>query len=305
MVAAHLSGAALRGGALDRQPPYQPGHDVSPASPCGRLVGAHAEGVESQDAGDQHGRPEAANGDERRHQGSGPRGGRRGADGRPPREDPQRRAGRPLRRRARPPWSRRCCWPPARSRGPAGRRTARRSATTTRPRSGSSARSALSVAPLGTTGSRSTCSTPPATPTSSASCGPGCAPPTPRCSWSPPPTASTPTTVRSGRSAPRSACRARSWSPSSTQPRADFDETVAVCQRVFGDDGRAAALPAAARRRRRASAGLVGLLSRHGLRLLRRLPAERAADPEHLRAHRGRAQRADRGRSSPSPRTRP
>ena len=37
--------------------------------------------------------------------------------------------------------------------------------------------------------SRSTCWTPPATPTSPATCGPGCGPPTRRCSWSPPPTA--------------------------------------------------------------------------------------------------------------------
>ena len=39
--------------------------------------------------------------------------------------------------------------------------------------------------------SRSTCSTPRATPTSSASCGPGCGPPTRPCSSSRPPTAST------------------------------------------------------------------------------------------------------------------
>ena len=39
--------------------------------------------------------------------------------------------------------------------------------------------------------SRSTCSTPPATPTSSATCAPACAPPTPRCSSSRPSTAST------------------------------------------------------------------------------------------------------------------
>ena len=50
----------------------------------------------------------------------------------------------------------------------------------------------LTLAPLDARrASRSTCSTPPATPTSSATCGPACAPPTPPCSSSPPSTAST------------------------------------------------------------------------------------------------------------------
>ena len=44
-----------------------------------------------------------------------------------------------------------------------------------------------------------------------ASCGPGCGPPTARCSCSPPTRASTSRPGRCGASAPRSACRASSW----------------------------------------------------------------------------------------------
>ena len=69
----------------------------------------------------------------------------------------------------------------------------------------------LSCAPARcTTASRSTSSTPPATPTSSVNCGPACARPTPPCSWSRRSTGWTRPPPRCGRSAPRSACRAPS-----------------------------------------------------------------------------------------------
>ena len=125
-----------------------------------------------------------------------------------------------------------------------------------------------------TTASRSTCSTPPATPTSSATCAPACAPPTPRCSSSPPPTASTARPGCCGRSAPRSACRARSWSPSSTRraptstrpsPLPAASSATACCRSTCR------CTPTTAR-----AAGLIGLLSQHGLRLLRAAPASSA-----------------------------
>ena len=67
--------------------------------------------------------------------------------------------------------------------------------------------------------------------------------------------------------------------------RADFEETVAVCQRVFGDNVLPLYLPL------HADDGTIGRPDRaavpHGLRLLRRQPGRaRPADPEHLAAHR-------------------
>ena len=46
----------------------------------------------------------------------------------------------------------------------------------------------LTLAPVMHAGTRSTCSTPPATRTSPGTCGPACGPRTPRCSACPPPT---------------------------------------------------------------------------------------------------------------------
>ena len=86
-----------------------------------------------------------------------------------------------------------------------------------------------------TTASRSTCSTPPATPTSSASCGPACAPPTPPSSSSPRSTAWTPPRPRCGRSAPRVGMPRAVAIARLDHPRADFDETLALCQEAFGD----------------------------------------------------------------------
>ena len=102
--------------------------------------------------------------------------------------------------------------------------------------------------------SRSTCSTPPATPTSSATCGPACAPPTPRCSSS--------RAVDGVDGATRllwEECAAVGMPRAVVvtkldHQRADFDETVAVCQRRLRRR-RAAALPAAARRRRQRRPG--------------------------------------------------
>ena len=134
-----------------------------------------------------------------------------------PEQGAQRGAGRATPGRGRRRSSRRC-WPrPGRSRAPA-RST---EGTTVCDHDPAAVRQQRSVSPRlrpvrCTTGSRSTCSTPPATPTSSASCGPACAPPTPRCSWSPRSTGWTPPPPRSGRSAPRSACPGRSRSPGST-----------------------------------------------------------------------------------------
>ena len=136
-----------------------------------------------------------------------------------------------------------------------------------------------------TTASRSTCSTPPATPTSSASCAPACAPPTPRCSWSRPSTAWTPPPPRCGRSAPPSACPARSRSPgwttrapTSTRPSRSAsdvfgDNVLPLYLPMLGDDG------AAGRRPDRADHPA-------GLRLLRRATRRRSASPtrEHLPA---------------------
>ena len=87
-----------------------------------------------------------------------------------------------------------------------------------------------------TTASRSTCSTPPATPTSSASCGPGCAPPTPPCSWSPSVDGMDAATAAlweecAAVGMPRAVAITRL-----DHQRADFDETLAECQRVFGDN---------------------------------------------------------------------
>ena len=61
-----------------------------------------------------------------------------------------------------------------------------------------------------TTGVKINLSTPPGTPTSSASCAPACGPPTARCSWSPPTRASTRPPAPCGASATTSACRAPS-----------------------------------------------------------------------------------------------
>ena len=134
------------------------------------------------------------------------------------RESAQRGPRRPRGRRGRPPWPRPCSSPPARCRGPAGSRTARPAWTPRRSRSASSARSPSASPPSSTPATGSRCSTPPARRTSSASCGPACAPPTPPCSSSPPSTGSTPPPCSCGRSAPPSACRAPSSSPSSTGP---------------------------------------------------------------------------------------
>ena len=76
--------------------------------------------------------------------------------------------------------------------------------------------------------------------------------------------------------------------------RADFDEAVAVCQRVFGDGVLPLYLPMAADDG--SPAGLIGLLSQTRLRLLRAAPAiEREPDAEHLPLIEDGAQRADRG----------
>jgi len=69
----------------------------------------------------------------------------------------------------------------------------------------------LSVCPLRHDDIVITCSTRPDTPTSPASCGPGCAPRTRPCSSCRPPTTSTPSPCRSGRNARRSARLGR-WS---------------------------------------------------------------------------------------------
>ena len=146
-----------------------------------------------------------------------------------------------------------------------------------------------------TTASRSTCSTPPGTPTSSATCGPACAPPTRPCSSSRPSTGSTARPACCGRSARRSGCRAPSSSPSWTRTRADFDESVAICQRVFGDGVLPLYLPMA-RRRRHASAGLIGLLSQQVFDYSSGARGPSATrTPSTCRRSRSAAQRADRG----------
>ena len=71
--------------------------------------------------------------------------------------------------------------------------------------------------------------------TSWASCAPACAPPMPRCSSSPPSTGWTPPPSRSGRSARRSACRARSCITQLDRARADVDEAVRLCQVLLGE----------------------------------------------------------------------
>ena len=200
---------------------------------------------------------------------------RQGTGGRPARSDPQRRAGRPHRSRQ-----------DHAGRGPARRdrddlpgRPGRGRHHGQRLRRGRGPAAALGLAVAGarssTTASRSTCSTPPATPTSSATCGPGCAPPTPRCSSSPRSTASTARPGCSGRSAPRSACRAPSSSPSWTRRgptsrrpsrSASASSATACCRstcRCAADDGTAA--------------GLIGLLSQQVFDYSRRHP--RAARP--------------------------
>ena len=76
--------------------------------------------------------------------------------------------------------------------------------------------------------------------------------------------------------------------------RADFEESVAVCQRVFGDSVLPLYLPLHADDG--TIGGLIGLLSRTVHRLLQRQPGRaRPADPEHLELIDGRSQRADRG----------
>jgi elongation factor G len=62
--------------------------------------------------------------------------------------------------------------------------------------------------------------------------------------------------------------------------RADFDETVAICQRVFGDGVLPAYLPLAADDG--TPAGLIGLLSQHVFDYSGGTRVERDPDPEHL-----------------------
>ena len=148
---------------------------------------------------------------------AGNAGGARRRPAGPARPDPQRRARRPRRQRARPRWSRRCS-PRTGTITRAGRVE---DGTTVCDHEDVEHRSARSVS-LALASARARgregqpARHPRLTPTSSASCGPGCGPRTPRCSSSRPWTASTARPGCSGRSAPPSACRAPSWSPSST-----------------------------------------------------------------------------------------
>ena len=150
---------------------------------------------------------------------------------------------------ARRHWSRPCSSRPGRSPGPAGSRTAPRSPTSTRPRSASSGRVSLALAPLAHDGVKVNLLD---TPGYADFVG----------------------DLRAGLRAADAALFVVSavdgidgttrllWEECAAvgmpravvvtkldQPRADFDETLAACQRVFGD-GVHAALPADARRRR-------------------------------------------------------
>ena len=75
----------------------------------------------------------------------------------------------------------------------------------------------------------------PGTQTSSATCVPGCAPPMPRCSSSPPPTASTARPDCSGKSAQLSGMPRAVVVTKVDAPRADFDEVLADAQEAFGE----------------------------------------------------------------------
>ena len=90
----------------------------------------------------------------------------------------------------------------------------------------------LTVASFESGRSPSTSSTPPATPTSSATCAPACGPPTPRSSSSRAPTTSTGRCRCCGASARPSACRVPSSSPTSTSPRRLRDDGRDVSSHV-------------------------------------------------------------------------
>ena len=201
--------------------------------------------------------------------------------GRPARQDPQRGAGRPLRLRQDDAGRAAARRGRARSRARARRGRHHRLATSTRPSCASSAPWVSRSPRSSSTASRSTSSTPPGTPTSSATCAPGCAPRTRRCSSSPPSTASTARPSCCGRSAPPSACRARSWSPSSTR---SAPTSTTSSRSASASSARACCRSTC---RWRADDGTVGRSHRPalaaGLRLLRRARAsQRDPDAEHL-----------------------
>ncbi len=121
----------------------------------------------------------------------------------------------------------------------------------TRPRSSSSARCRWPSPRSSTTGSRSTCSTPPATRTSSASCGPGL-----RAADAALFVVSAVDGVDATTVALWEECAAVGMPRAVVvtrldHQRADFEESVAVCQRVFGDNVLPLYLPLHARRRHR------------------------------------------------------
>ena len=77
------------------------------------------------------------------------------------------------------------------------------------------------------------------------------------------------------------------------QQRADFDEALAICQRVFGAGVQPLYLPLLADDE--APAGLIGLLSQQVFDYSGGARVEREADAEHLELIEGAAARADRG----------
>ncbi len=146
----------------------------------------------------------------------------------------------------------------------------------------------------------------PATPTSSASCAPGCAPPTRRCSSSPPSAGVDALTAPSGRSAPPSACRARSSSPSSTSPAPTStrpSRSASGCSATACTRSTCRCTPTTS-----PSRGLIGLLSQRVYDWSSGERVERDPDPQHLpliETLRGDADRGDhrreRGRDAARP----
>ena len=136
--------------------------------------------------GDQHAAWHGSTDSGRRHCGDEQPGRRRqGTGGRPARRRSATWSWSATPVRARPRSSRPCSSRPGRSRGPVGSRTAPRCRDFDEAEVRQQRSVGLALAPLSSaTASRSTCWTPPATPTSSATCAPGCARPTPRCSSS-------------------------------------------------------------------------------------------------------------------------
>ena len=211
------------------------------------------------------------------------------------REDPQRRPRGP--RRSRQDLARRGAAVHRRGDPPdrAGSRTARPSATSTPRSSDAPSRSRSRSRPSSSTVTRSTSSTPRATPTSSATSPPRCRPPTSRCSSSP--------RSRASRCRPRSrwthgrgasVSRAIVFVNKLDRERASFEQTLDQLKERFGAGIAPLQLPigeeAGVPRRRRAAVG-------HGRDLRRRLAARHGGSGARRHGGRGAlgARRARRG----------